>query len=409
MNKLTRTLLCSSVLAASVFGAASCGADSPLKAIAKEDIKIGLICLHDQSSTYDKNFIDSMNTAVSELGLQPSQLVLKTNIAESEDCYNTATELADSGCNIIFADSFGHESHLLRAAEEFPEVRFAHATGTTAHTKKKANFYNAFANIYQGRYLAGVAGGLKLKEMIDNNTLPATSKKDDKGNYKLGYVGAFPYAEVKSGYTSWFLGVQSVVPNVSMDVTFTGSWYDPVKEGAGATKLIGNGAALISQHADSMGAPDVCKAAGIPNVSYNGSTESTCSGSFIVSSKIDWAPYFKFLVNSAINNTKIPYDFTGTLADGSVKLTEFGAAAAAGTADKVAEVRTKLENGSLKVFDTDKFTVKGQKLTSYKADVDDDGTFSHETEVIKDGYFHESEYRSAPYFDIDIDGINPEL
>ncbi len=405
MNKITRTLLCTSILAASVLGAASCGEESPLKAIAKDDIKIGLICLHDQSSTYDKNFIDSMNDAVAQLGLKSSQLVVKTNIAESEDCYNTAAELADGGCNIIFADSFGHESHLLRAAKEFPAVRFAHATGTTAHTNKQPNFYNAFANIYQGRYLAGVAGGLKLKDMIEKGTLPASSKKDGD-NYRLGYVGAFPYAEVKSGYTSWFLGVQSVVPNVVMDVTFTGSWYDPVAEGAGATTLVTRGAALISQHADSMGSPDVCKANGIPNVSYNGSTESTCSGSFIVSSKIDWAPYFKFLVNSAIENKQIPFDFTGTLADGSVKLTEFGAAAAAGTEAKVNEVKAKLQSGQLKVFDTNKFTVKGQKLTSYKADVDDDGTFTPETEVIKDGYFHESEYRSAPYFDINIDGIN---
>ncbi len=405
MNKITRTLLCTSILAASVLGAASCGEESPLKAIAKDDIKIGLICLHDQSSTYDKNFIDSMNDAVAQLGLKSSQLVVKTNIAESEDCYNTAAELADGGCNIIFADSFGHESHLLRAAKEFPAVRFAHATGTTAHTNKQPNFYNAFANIYQGRYLAGVAGGLKLKDMIEKGTLPASSKKDGD-NYRLGYVGAFPYAEVKSGYTSWFLGVQSVVPNVVMDVTFTGSWYDPVAEGAGATTLVTRGAALISQHADSMGSPDVCKANGIPNVSYNGSTESTCSGSFIVSSKIDWAPYFKFLVNSAIENKQIPFDFTGTLADGSVKLTEFGAAAAAGTEAKVNEVKAKLQSGQLKVFDTNKFTVKGQKLTSYKADVDSDEKFTPDTEVIKDGYFHESEYRSAPYFDVDIDGIN---
>ena len=405
MNKISRALLCSALLAGSIAGATSCGGGSQLKAIAKEDIKIGLICLHDQSSTYDKNFIDSANDAVRQLGLANSQLVIKTNIEESEDCYNTAAELADSGCNIIFADSFGHESHLLRAAKEFPTVRFAHATGTTAHTKKQPNFYNAFADIYQGRYLAGVAGGLKLKEMIDNNTLPSTSRKDGD-NYRLGYVGAFPYAEVKSGYTSWFLGVKSVVSNVVMDVTFTGSWYDPVAEGAGATTLVTRGAALISQHADSMGAPDVCKANGIPNVSYNGSTESTCSGSFIVSSKIDWAPYFKFLVNSAVDNTQIPYDWCGTLANGAVKLTEYGVAAASGTEAKVNTEKQKIQNGQLHVFDTSKFTVNGQTLTSYKADVDDDGTFSHETEAISNGYFHESEYRSAPYFDIDIDGIN---
>lgn len=405
MKKLSRILSAAGLLGAAL-SVTGCNQGGKLEAIAKEDIKIGLICLHDENSTYDLNFINSMKEAVKNLGLnEETQLVIRTGIGEDATCYDTASSMVDDGCNIVFADSFGHEAFMIKAAKAFKSVRFAHATGTKAHTEKLANYYNAFADIYQGRYLAGVAGGMKLKELMDNNQLK-DNNKDANGNVKLGYVGAFTYAEVVSGFTSWYLGVQSVVPNVVMDVTFTGSWYDPVAEKAGAEKLIQGGAALVSQHADSMGAPEACKAAGVPNVSYNGSTEATCAGSFVVGSKINWAPYYEYLVNSTINNTKIDWDYSGTIAGGSVQLTDLGSAAAAGTADKLAEVKAKLISGELKVYDTNKFTVKGAKLTTYQADVDDFGDYKPDTEAVKDGYFNESAYRSAPYFDLQIDGIN---
>ena len=327
-----------------------------------------------------------------------------TGIEESEACYNKAIELAKT-CDVVFADSFGHEDFMIQAAEENPNVRFCHATGDQAHTEKLENYYNAFADIYQGRYLAGIAGGMKLKAMVDAGELKPNNY-DENQNIKIGYVGAWPYAEVKSGYTSWYLGVKSVVNNVVMDVTFTNSWYSPVGEQTGAENLIARGCALISQHADSMGAPNACKEANVPNVSYNGSTEATCSGSFIVSSKINWAPYYEYVVNSAIENTKIDWDYCGTIEGGSVVLTDLGAAAVTGTQEAIDAAKAKLVSGELKVFDTSKFTVGGKTLETYKADVDDMGDFQGETEVVKDGYFHESEYRSAPYFDVNIDGIN---
>ena len=326
--------------------------------------------------------------------------MIKKNIPEGQECYDAAAELADAGCKVIFADSFGHEDYMIQAAKEFPEVQFCHATGTKAHTEGLANYHNAFASIYEGRFLAGVAAGLKLQEIAEAGKLKGETPK-------MGYVGAFTYAEVVSGYTSFFLGAKSIVPEVTMDVTFTGSWYDETAEKEGATKLISGGADLISQHADSMGAPTACENAGIPDVSYNGSTKDACPNTFIVSSRIDWAPYYEFVVNAVKNGEAVPADWTGTLATGSVKLTEVNeAVAAAGTADKIAEVQAGLEGGTIHVFDTANFTVGGETLTSYLADVDTDPAYEGDTEVIADGYFHESEFRSAPYFDLQIDGIN---
>ena len=364
-----------------------------------KDIKVGFIFLHDENSTYDLNFINAAKAAAAELGLSDDQIMMKTNIAESQACYDAAAELVDAGCSVVFADSFGHEDFMIHAAKEFPEVQFVSCTGVKAHTEGLSNFHNAFASIYEGRYLAGVAAGLKLNEMIENGDITAEEAK-------MGYVGAYPYAEVKSGYTSFFLGARSICPSVTMEVTFTSSWYDEALEKEAANKLINNGCVLISQHADSMGAPTACETAGVPNVSYNGSTVAACPNTFIVSSRIDWTPFFVYAINCVASGEDIGYDWTGTLATGSVVLTEVNEqAAAAGTVEKIAEVMKALEDGSVKVFDTATFTVNGETVTTYLADVDDLGDYVGETEAISDGAFLESYYRSAPYFDLDIDGI----
>lgn len=361
-----------------------------------EDLKVGFIFLHDENSTYDLNFIKAAEEACTELGVE---IVKKTNIPESNECYEAAVDLADRGCDIIFADSFGHEQYMIQAAKEFPEVQFCHATGTMAHTENLANYHNAFASIYEGRYLAGVAAGMKLNEMIAAGEFTAEEAK-------IGYVGAYTYAEVISGYTSFYLGAKSICPSVTMEVQFTGSWYDETAEKEAATKLISNGCKLISQHADSMGAPTACENAGIPNVSYNGSTVAACPNTFIISSRINWAPYFKYMINCVANGEEIAVDWCEGIVEGSVELSEINEAAAAeGTAEKIEEVKAKLADGTLHVFDTSTFTVNGETLTSYMADVDTDANYTPDTEVIADGYFDESVKRSAPYFDLRIDGI----
>ena len=378
------------------FSVAFTGCDSDKKSESKDDLKFGFIYLHDENSTYDNNFLTAAKEACEKMGVE---MINKTNIDESDACKEAALDLVDQGCDIIFADSFGHEDFMIEAAKANPDVQFLHATGTKAHTEKLDNFHNAFASIYEGRYLAGIAAGMKINEMIDGG-------KITKDEAKMGYVGAHPYAEVKSGYTSFYLGAKSVCPTVTMEVTFTGSWYDETLEKEAAKKLISDGCVLISQHADSMGAPTACESAKVPNVSYNGSTVKACPNTFIVSSKINWAPYFEYAIQCVKDGKAIDTDWTGTLATGSVELTEVNEKAAAeGTQEAIDAAKADLEAGKISVFDTANFTVDGKALKSYKADVDSDTEFKGDTEVITDGVFEESKYRSAPYFDIDIDGI----
>ena len=362
----------------------------------KTEMKVGFIFLHDENSTYDLNFINAAKAACEQLGVTP---VMKTNVPEGQECYDKAAELVDDGCSVIFADSFGHEDFMIQAAKEFPNVQFCHATGTKAHTENLSNYHNAFASIYEGRYLAGIVAGMKLNEMIAAGEFTAEEAK-------IGYVGAFTYAEVVSGYTSFYLGAKSVCPSVTMDVTFTGSWYDETAEKEGANKLIANGCKLISQHADSMGAPTACETMGVPNVSYNGSTAAACPNTFLVSSRIDWTPYFKHAIECTRDGKAIEADWTGTIGTGSVVLTDMGSAIAEGTEKAVEDAKKELEAGTRQVFDVSTFTVGGQSLSSYQADVDTDPAYTPDTEVIENGAFQESKFRSAPYFDLRIDGIN---
>ncbi len=392
MKKILAILLA----ALMVFSLAACGGstedaltESPLPAPelvkdfeVKDDFKIGFICLHDEKSTYDKNFLDAADEVIKALGLTEDQYIIKKNIDEDVACYEAAADLVDQGCTIIFANSFGHESFMIQAAKEFPDVEFCHATGTQAHVEGLDNYHNAFASIYEGRYLAGIAAGMKLKEMMaaDSTLVP-----------KMGYVGAFTYAEVISGYSSFYLGAKSIVPEVTMEVQFTGSWYDPTAEQNAAEALIDRDCVLISQHADSMGAPGACEAAGVPNVSYNGATVESCPDTFIVSSRINWAPYFMYIIKCINTGEEIAVDWCGGIKEGSVVLTGINEAAAAeGTLDALKAAAADLRDGKVNVFDTATFTVDNAVYTG---------------DNVVDGIFEESKTQSAPYFDLKIDGI----
>ena len=372
--------------------------DNPenVEVVEEPSVKVGFIYLHDENSTYDLNFLNAAKAACEKAGVP---YVNKVGIPEGNECYEAANELIDDGCNIIFADSFGHEDYMMQAALDNPDVQFCHATGTKAHTAGIPNYHNAFASIYEGRFLGGIAAGMKLNEMIEEGIIT-----EDQA--VVGYVGAFPYAEVISGYTSFFLGVRYMCPSATMKVQFTGTWYDEALEKEAANHLIESGCVLMSQHADSMGAPSACENAGVPDVSYNGSTINACPNTFIVSSRIDWTPYFLYIISCVRNNMPIATDWTGTMETGSVLLTEVNTKAAAmDTTNMIAVIQDKLANGELHVFDTSTFTVNGEPLETYLADVDSDAAYEGDTEVVFDGYFHESEFRSAPYFDINIDGI----
>ena len=386
-----------------VFALCACGDKPQNDKQDKAAVKVGFICLHDENSTYDKNFIDAAKAACKNAGLSEDQYIIKTNIPEGQECYNAAAELVDAGCNVVFADSFGHEDFMIQAAKDFPKVQFCHATGTKAHTEKLSNYHNAFASIYEGRYLAGVAAGMKLNEMIEAGEFTADQAK-------MGYVGAFTYAEVISGYTSFYLGAKSVCPSVTMDVTFTGSWYDEALEKEAANKLIAGGCKLISQHADSTGAPAACQEAldagtTVYCVGYNVDMLKVAPHAALTSPTNVWEVFYEYAFRAVMNGESFDQNWCQGYEADAVTLTPLGESCAPGTQEKVDETIAAIKDGSLHVFDTSKFTVGGKTVTTAFA-TDTDGDFVPDAdEAVFDGYYHESYFQSAPSFQLRIDGI----
>ncbi len=390
-----------------VFALTGCGAPAE-SAPASSDVKIGVILVHDENTGYDFAHIDGIKKAAAAVGIADDQIIWQYNVPEDETCYDKATDLVEQGCTYIFSDSYGHQSYMQQAASENPDVTFISMTGDQAALSKLANFKNAFNDTYQSRYVSGVVAGMKLAELVADGKVADKNMKD--GNIKIGYVGAFPYAEVVSGYTGFYLGVKSVVDNVVMDVTYTNSWYDPTAEAEAANSLVSSGCIIISQHADSTGAPSACEAlleggTTVYCVGYNVDMLSVAPKSALTSAQNDWSVYYTYAFNCIVKGEEIATDWAKGYDEGAVMISKLGESCAAGTADKVKEVEAALKDGSLNVFDTSKFTVGGEAVTTYMA-IDTDGDFAGDTgEAIEDGIFKESTLRSAPYFGLRIDGI----
>lgn len=383
MKKLVSLLLVVTML----FALTACGgSDSD-----SDSVKVGFIFIGDENEGYTAAHYNAAKDMAKALGLSEDQVIYKFTIPEDEKCYDAAMDLADQGCNIIFANSFGHEDYMIRAAKEYPDVQFCHATGYQAKSSGLSNMHNFFTSVYEARYLSGIVAGMKVQEMIDNGEIT-------KDEAKVGYVGAKEYAEVISGYTAFFLGVRSVCPDATMEVVYTGSWADFSLEKEAAETLINDKCVLVSQHADTTGAPTACEANGVYCVGYNVDMTATAPNTALTSASINWEPYYEYAVKCVMDGKDIDVDWCKGVDEDACGLTDLNTSIIAdGTQDAVDAAKQNIIDGKLHVFDTSTWTVDGKTLTTYQDD--------YGNEYISDGYFHESDLASAPSFNIIIDGI----
>ncbi len=388
------------------------------------DAKIGVILVGDETEGYTKAHIDGIEEAADSLGISADNIIWKYSVPESDDCFTAAEELVANGCTLIISNSYGHQDYMAEAAEEYPDVDFVAMTGDYAAISGLDNFYNAFTDVYEARYVSGVVAGMKIAELVKDGKVP-DSGYDADGNVKIGYVGAYPYAEVVSGYTAFFLGIKSVYPQVSMEVSYTNSWFDIEAEGAAAESLMADGCVVIGQHADSTGAPTAVETAQDKNgsvaysVGYNIDMLDVAPKAALTSATNVWSVYYTELFKAFINGDEIPQDWSEGYDDGSVAITALGDSCAEGTADKVAEVEAALKAGTLHVFDTSTFTVEGKTVTTAPVDLSyydystGDAVLVHQGDTVEAiatddngvSYFDESDFRAAPYFSLRIDGI----
>lgn len=365
-------------------------------------IKVGMVCIGDENAAYDRNFYQAADNAtkiLSDKGINVEWLYTY-NHPEGDAVTTDCEELAEYGCNIVFLNSYGQEDSMLMVAADHPDTYFAALTNEASSRDNNSNTINAFPSIYEGRYLAGIAAGCKVQEMIDNGDIT-------KEEAKLGYIGAFPFAEVISGYSAFFLGARSVCPDITMSVVFVNSWSDATLEQAAAESLYSRGCVLISQHSDSTTPATNAEKNGIYHIGYNIDMSDIAPNASIISTRIDWTNYFVKMIESYYNGKELPQDYMGYgIADGEVVLTELNESIAApGTAEAIAKAEEEIKNGNLHVFDTSTFTVNGEVITESLVDITGDFIGDEGYNAIFDGYYHESYFKSAPSFDIQIDGI----
>ena len=414
---MKKRLLALLLAGAMTFGLAACGntdqgsAESPSGTTpagtetggeAAKTVKVGLICIGDENDQgYTYNFIRGRDAATEALAAKGIDVewVMEWNVGENSTCEDANRNLAEEGCDLIINNSFGFETYMLRVAEEYPEIEFIACTNQASWNDDLPNTHNAFANIYEGRYLAGVVAGMKLQEMIESGEIAEEEAV-------IGYVGAYSFAEVISGFTAYYLGAKSVCPSVTMMVQFVGSWSDATAEANAAQALADQGAVMISQHSDNTTPATVAQTNGVFHTGYNNDMISIAPEASLIGTRIDWSVYFEYAIEAVANGEEFDQDWCHGMDEGAVVMTALNEdIAAAGTAEKLAEVQAALSSGDLQVFDTSTFTVDGQELTTCLA-LDTDGDYVADSEeAVFDGAFHESLFQSAPYFAVRIDGI----
>ena len=368
---------------------------------AASKLKVGVVLVGDENEGYTYAHIEGIRKAAAAVGLSDADIVWFYNIGETEDCYDKCIECVEQGCTLVITNSYGHQTYCQQAADENPDVQFIAMTGDTALKSGLANFHNAFNMTYESRYVSGIVAGMKLKEMMDAGLVT---------DPYIGYVGAYPYAEVVSGYTGFFLGIRSIVPEAHMDVQYTNSWFDIQAEGKAAEALMARGCVIIGQHADSTGAPKAVQTAkdngkSVYSVGYNIDMLAAAPTAALTSSTNDWSVFYTEAFQTLLDGKELPTDWAKGYEAGAVAITALGPEVAEGTAEAVKAAEDAIKAGTLHVFDTSTFTVDGEAVTSALT-FDSDGDWTNDTnEGIVDGYYHESEYISAPSFALHIDGI----
>lgn len=344
MKKRILALLLASVM---VFALAACSggsgsatpAPTPTPAPAEEgvtldNIKVGFVHISDPSDKgYTYNHDLGTQHMQAALGLRDDQVISKYNVPESAECDTAIRELVEAGCSIVFCTSFGFEDYMLAVAEEYPEVEFCHATGYQAATAGLPNVHNYFGDIFEARYLSGIAAGLRTE------------------TNQLGYVTAMPFAECISGYTAFYLGAKSVNPDVTMKVIYTNNWNDPTAEAAAAQALIDAGCDVLCQHADSTATQTTCEANGVWGVGYNSDMIEAAPNAVLTSAVWDWGIYLQYAVNCVLSGEEIAVDWSGGIADGVCNVSALNPnTVAEGTEEAINAAREKIISGELYVF-----------------------------------------------------------
>ena len=322
-----------------------------------ENLTVGFIYDNDEIIPYTYNFMLAKNELEKEYG-DRVKVYVKSNVLDTV-MEEPVRDLAQDGCDIIFTNTYSTQFKQL--ALQYPDIQFCQTSFSTEDTSfSPANYHTFNGLIYQGRYVSGVAAGMKLRQLIDEGVLTTEQAI-------VGCVGAFPSAEVISGYTAFLLGVRSIVPEATMRVIYTGTWNSYSKEKACAKALIDAGCVVITQHTDTTAPAVACEEAAeekqVYHISYNQSMIDVASESSLTGACINWSPYILGAVEALMNGQEIEKYVKGSIHGndigagfdrGWVKMLELNdAIIAPGTQERINKTIDALRKGKIDVFKGD--------------------------------------------------------
>ncbi len=318
------------LLAGGLAPAVHAGATSAFKPVPVDALKVGMVLIGLQDDGFSGahyNGLEGMKTA---LGLKDEQVLYKFNVPETAECDAALRELVDAGCQIIFGNSWGFMNFMEEIAEEYPEVIFSHCSG---YKNNGVNFNNYFGRIYQARYLAGIAAGLKTQ------------------TGKIGYVAAWAdNAEVNGGINAFALGVQSVNPDAMVYVKYISSWFDPTLEKQTAVALLDMDCDVIAQHVDTSMPQVAAQEAGKFGCGYNTDMTLAAPDAHLTAPIWHWASVYTAQVQDVVNGTWVPENYFLGLKEGMVDISPLSKNVAPGTAEKIEEARARILSGEWDVF-----------------------------------------------------------
>ncbi len=319
-----------------------------------DGIKAGFIYENDESTPYTYNFYLAQTALEREFG-DRVQTLTRSNVPEAES-EEPVRELIRAGCSILFVNNYS--SQIAKLAEEYPQVQFCQGSFYDGeHENYPENYHTFNAEIYQGRYISGIAAGMKLRELIDTRSIAPEEAL-------VGYVGAYPSTEVISGYTAFLLGVRSVCPEATMRVRYTKAWSSYSREKSCAAALIDEGCVIIAQHTDTIGPAVACEEAAatkrVFHVGYNQNLIDIAPATSLVSTRVNWAPYILGAVEAVLTGESIEKhvggrihgnDACGGLEEGWVQMLELNRRIAAyGTQEAMDKAAEAMKRGTLEVF-----------------------------------------------------------
>ena len=267
----------------------------------REHIKVGFVYDGDQTEPYTYNFIVAQRALSSAYG-DAVQIAVQSNVPD-DDGEQAIRALVDEGCDLVFATSWGYGEVTKQIAAEHPEVEFCQATCSNANDEPVLQNYHTFmGHIYEGRYVSGVVAGLKAQELVERGVLAAEE-------VKVGYVAAFEQAENISAYTAFLMGVRSVMPQATMEVSYVGAWSNYPVEKECAQRLIEDGCVAIAQSTNTIGPALACEEAAQDHeayhVGYNQSMLDVAPTRALVGTRINWSPYMLAAVEAVLQGKSI--------------------------------------------------------------------------------------------------------